>query len=146
MKICNIIGVRPHFIKYYAIQKALEIVQSQNPGTIEDILIHTGQHHDYDMDRTHFEGLKLRKPDYHLQSYNNIQDMTDKLILVLKIEKPNVVIIYGDTDTTLAGMLAAEYCKIPIAHVEAGARSYIDSPEERNRVLVDQKSTWRVCS
>ena len=141
LKICNIVGVRPHFIKYAAIQKAIESL-----GGIHNILIHTGQHYDYDMSQIHFRGLGLKEPEYHLGARNNIKDIMVGTVKVLKKEKPDIVIVYGDTDSTMGGALAARYCNIPIAHIESGVRNYKNGPEEKYRVLVDGMSTWRFCS
>ena len=134
--ICNIIGARPHFIKYFPIQNALER---------KDLLIHTGQHYDYEMSKLFFEEFDLKTPDYHLNAGNCVDTIFEETRSILKKEKPEIVVVYGDTNSTLGGTLAAHSLNIPVAHVEAGVRSFSTIIEEYNRVQVDRLSTWRFC-
>ena len=133
--ICNIVGARPHFVKYFAIKRHLG----------EDLLIHTGQHYDYEMSKLFFEEFHLKKPDYHLDAGNCVSTTTRKVREVLQKEKPEIVVVYGDTNSTLGGTLAANSLNIPVAHVEAGVRSFSTIIEEYNRIKVDKYSTWRFC-
>src|SRR3990167_6251795 len=127
MKIITIVGARPNFIKV-------------DPDLKNQIILHTGQHHDYLMSQVFFDELKLPKPKYNLNCKGNeVGKMIDRIGKVLKKEKPNLVIVFGDTHSSLAGALAATYQNIPVAHIEAGLRSYrMDMPEEINRALIDK--------
>lgn len=140
-------GARPQFIKCGLVSEAL-----RNEGKIlRERLIHTGQHYDYQMSDLFFKELRLRKPDYHLgcgSGSHGIQTgrMLAKIEQVLYQERPDLVLVYGDTNTTLAGALAAVKLGIPIAHVEAGLRSYNwTMPEEVNRIVTDRLSTLFFC-
>lgn len=133
--ICNIVGARPHFVKYSAIKQHLG----------EDLLIHTGQHYDYEMSKLFFEEFDLKKPDYHLNAGNCVGTTLKEVRKVLQKEKPEIVVVYGDTNSTLGGTLAAHSLNIPVAHVEAGVRSFSSIIEEYNRIQVDRRSTWRFC-
>jgi len=150
MKIVTIVGARPQFIKTSAIRRAIPRI-NRGKRRIQDILVHTGQHYDYMMDKVFFEELKLPNPDYHLGvgSGSHAQQtgkMLERIEIVLKKEKPDVVVVYGDTNSTLAGALAAAKLGIPVAHVEAGLRSYKRAmPEEINRLLTDHLSTLLFC-
>ena len=150
MKIVTIVGARPQFIKAAAVRRAiLEIDRLKR--RIQDIWVHTGQHYDYMMDKVFFEELKLPKPDYHLgvgsgSHAKQTGKMLERIEIVLQKERPETVIVYGDTNSTLAGALAAAKVEIPVAHVEAGLRSYNSSmPEEINRLLTDHLSTMLFC-
>ena len=150
MKIVTIVGARPQFIKAAAIRRAILEIDNLKKR-IQDIWVHTGQHYDYMMDRVFFEELKLPKPDYHLgvgsgSHAKQTGKMLERIEAVLEKERPETVIVYGDTNSTLAGALAAAKVKIPVAHVEAGLRSYNSSmPEEINRLLTDHLSTLLFC-
>lgn len=141
MKIATIVGARPQFIKAATISRAI-LAQS----LIREVLIHTGQHFDANMSDVFFTELDIRKPDHHLgigggTHGENTGRMLESIEKVLIDEKPDWVLVYGDTDSTLAGALAAVKLHIPIAHVEAGLRSFNRRmPEEINRVLTDQAS------
>lgn len=124
IKIYTVVGNRPQFMK----------VDTELPN---QTIIHTGQHFDYNMSSIFFKQLRLQKPKYNLKCKNS-GVMFDKLLAIFKKDKPNLVIVYGDTLSTLMGAIAADYCKIPIAHVEAGCRSNTKMPEETNRILVDR--------
>ncbi len=150
MKIVTIVGARPQFIKAAAVNRA---IQGLNEGEKrnQEILVHTGQHYDDFMDRVFFEELELPKPDYHLGVGSGSHAQQTGVILeriepVLQKEKPDGVVVYGDTNTTLAGALAAAKLNIPVAHVEAGLRSYNRTmPEEINRLVTDHLSTLLFC-
>jgi UDP-GlcNAc3NAcA epimerase len=150
MKIVTIVGARPQFIKAAAVSRAINAL-NKGKRQIREILVHTGQHYDYLMDRVFFEELKLPKPNYHLRvgSGSHAKQtglMLERIEAVLQKEKPDVVIVYGDTNSTLAGALAAAKLNIPVAHVEAGLRSYNTAmPEEINRLLTDHLSTLLFC-
>lgn len=150
MKIVTIVGARPQFIKAAAIRRAIEKINKRK-RRIQEVLVHTGQHYDYMMDKVFFEELNLHNPDYHLGVGSGSHGkQTGKMLegteRVLEKEGPEIVIVYGDTNSTLAGALAAAKLKIPVAHVEAGLRSYNPSmPEEINRLLTDHLSTFLFC-
>lgn len=141
MKIATIVGARPQFIKAAAISRAIVARTG-----IDEILIHTGQHFDANMSDVFFSELDIRKPDYHLgigggTHGENTGRMIEAIERVLIAERPDWVLVYGDTDSTLAGALSAAKLHIPIAHVEAGLRSFNRRmPEETNRVLTDHAS------
>lgn len=142
MKILSIIGARPQFVKEAIVQNEINKFQD-----IEEMVVHTGQHYDNNMSGIFFELLGIREPDYNLGiKASNHGEMTGKMLIELeKImiqEKPDLVLVYGDTNSTLAGAIAAAKLKIKIAHVEAGLRQEPrDMPEETNRVLTDRIST-----
>ncbi len=159
VKIITVVGARPQFIKAAAVSRAIQAFnrkpfpfgRTSSKKEIQEILVHTGQHYDYLMDRVFFEELKLPKPDYHLgvgsgSHARQTGMMLERIETVLEGEKPEVVIVYGDTNSTLSGALAAAKLNIPIAHVEAGLRSYNRTmPEEINRLLTDHLSTFLFC-
>lgn len=138
-KIITIVGARPQFIKAAVVSRALK----QFEATAEEKIIHTGQHFDANMSDIFFEELDIPKPHFHLgvgggTHGQNTGRMMEKIEAVLIEEKPSVVLVYGDTDSTLAGTLAAVKLHIPVAHVEAGLRSFNKKmPEEINRILTD---------
>lgn len=144
MKIIAVIGARPQFIKHAPLSK--ELCKSHHV-----ILVHTGQHYDYNMNKVFFDELGIPEPDYNLgigsgthayQTGEMLKGIEDILIQ----EKPNMVLVYGDTNSTLAGALAAVKLHIKIAHVEAGLRNYDKTiPEEINRVLTDYCSNLKFC-
>ena len=153
MKIVTIVGARPQFIKAAAVSRAIQRYNKRCPSKqkLQEILVHTGQHYDYLMDKVFFEELELPKPDYHLgvgsgSHARQTGIMLEKIEAVLQKEKPEVVMVYGDTNSTLSGALAAAKLNIPVAHVEAGLRSYNRiMPEEINRLLTDHLSTHLLC-
>lgn len=139
--IATIVGARPQFIKVAPVSKALA-----GTGSIREVLIHTGQHHDAGMSDVFFDELGIAAPDHHLAIHGGGHGamtgaMLQKLEPVLQSLKPDRVLVYGDTNSTLAGALVAAKLHIPVAHVEAGLRSFNRAmPEEINRVLADQLS------
>ena len=148
MKIVTIVGARPQFIKAAAVSRA---IRSEHAGRIEEVLLHTGQHYDPNMSQVFFDELDIPDPKYNLGIFGGrhgamtgrmLESIEEKLLA----EKPDWVLVYGDTNSTLAGALAAGKLLIPVAHVEAGLRSFnMRMPEEMNRVLTDRISTLLFC-
>lgn len=143
MKILTVLGARPQFIKASVVSHYI----SKLPG-VQEIVVHTGQHFDSNMSDVFFEELGMKTPAYQLDIHGGGHgDMTGRMLIevekVLLQERPDVVLVYGDTNSTLAGALAAVKLHIPVAHVEAGLRSFnMAMPEEVNRILTDRVSRW----
>jgi UDP-GlcNAc3NAcA epimerase len=148
IKIVTIVGARPQFIKAAAVSRA---IRNDHANEIEEVLVHTGQHYDENMSKVFFEELDIPHPKYNLEiSGGSHGAMTGRMLeaveQVLLNEKPDWVLIYGDTNSTLAGALAAAKLHIPVAHVEAGLRSYnMRMPEEVNRIVSDRLSSLLFC-
>jgi UDP-GlcNAc3NAcA epimerase len=148
MKIVTVVGARPQFIKAAAVSR---VIRAQHAGKMDEVLVHTGQHYDDNMSQVFFDELDIPRPRYNLEiSGGNHGTMTGRMLEaiegVLLQEKPDWVLIYGDTNSTLAGALATAKLHIPVAHVEAGLRSFnMRMPEEINRILADRVSTLLFC-
>lgn len=144
-KIVTIVGARPQFIKAVLVSNELK------NACVNEVVINTGQHYDYNMSEIFFRQLKKEKPEYNLniRSGSHGQQIGNMLVSIEKVllrEKPRLVIVYGDTNSTLAGALATAKLNIPLAHVEAGMRSFDKTmPEEINRVLTDYISSLLFC-
>lgn len=152
LKIVTIVGARPQFIKAATVSRAIEAWNSDRRlEPIEELIVHTGQHFDRNMSQTFFEQLAIPEPRYNLEISGGLHgEMTGRMLAgieqVLVAERPTWVLIYGDTNSTLAGAIAASKLHIPVAHVEAGLRSFnMRMPEEVNRVLADRVSTLLLC-
>lgn len=142
--IASIVGARPQFIKAAPVSRALA-------SEFREVLIHTGQHYDYGMSEVFFTEMEMHPPDFNLGiGGGSHAEQTGKMLVELERifnkVNPDCVLVYGDTNSTLAGALAAAKAQIPLAHVEAGLRSYNRAmPEEINRVLTDHVSTLLFC-
>ncbi len=145
MRVLTVIGNRPQFVKAAAVSNHLREVATE-------VMVHTGQHYDDDMSRVFFDELGLPRPEHRLDlgggtNTEQTAAMLTAVAALLQAEAPDVVLVYGDTNSTLAGALAAAQARVPVAHVEAGMRSFDRAmPEELNRVLTDHCSTLLLCS
>lgn len=143
MKILTVLGARPQFIKASVVTAAFARMSG-----IEEVVVHTGQHFDANMSDVFFAELGMPVPGYQLNIHGGGHgEMTGRMLIdlenVMLKERPDVVLVYGDTNSTLAGALAAAKLHIPVAHIEAGLRSFnMCMPEEINRILTDRISTW----
>jgi len=148
MNLLTVIGARPQFIKAAVLSRYIR----DNPSCgITETLLHTGQHYDQNMSDVFFEEMDIPKSDINLHTGSGSHGKTTGLMLekiedVILERKPDAVLVYGDTNSTLAGALAASKLHVPVAHVEAGLRSFMMAmPEEQNRRLTDHLSTWLFC-
>lgn len=143
MKILTVLGARPQFIKASVVSNYVSTLSG-----VDEVVVHTGQHFDANMSDVFFQELGMNPPAYQLDIHGGGHgDMTGRMLIevekVLLQERPDVVLVYGDTNSTLAGALAAVKLHIPVAHVEAGLRSFnMAMPEEVNRILTDRVSRW----
>lgn len=146
VKALTIVGARPQFVKVAAVARAFDEL-----GLVQNIIVHTGQHFDHSMSGLFFEELMIDPPAYQLEiSGGRHGSMTGRMMErvepVLEAEMPDIVVIYGDTNSTLAGALVAAKLHIPVAHIEAGLRSFNRKmPEEINRVVADHLSDLLLC-
>ena len=145
MKILHVVGNRPQFIKLAPFLRA-----TKKYPDINNVIVHSGQHYDYTMSNVFFKELGITEVDYDLNVGSGTHGFQTVSILikidtVLLNERPDVVVVYGDTNTTLAGALAAYKFNVPIAHVEAGMREYIWRPEEINKKIADHCSRYCFC-
>ena len=144
MKIVTVVGARPQFIKAAVVSRELR-------NKHHEVLVHTGQHYDYNMSDIFFEEMDIPKPDYNLGIAGGTHgQMTGKMLMaieeVLLKEQPEAILLYGDTNSTMAGALAAVKLGIPVVHVEAGNRlGTLNNPEEVNRIVTDHVSTLKMC-
>lgn len=144
-KILTVIGARPQIIKASALSRA---IRNKFSDKIKEVILHTGQHYDKKMSEIFFDELQIPKPDYNLNVGSNSHGKQTAMMIqgieeVLLKEKPDFLVLYGDTNSTLAGAIAASKLHIPIAHIEAGLRSFNKSmPEEINRIMCDNVSTF----
>ncbi len=153
LRIVTIVGARPQFIKAAAVSRAISAHNRdpKNLPTLDEIIIHTGQHYDENMSRIFFDELQIPEPARNLGVGSDSHGrqtaaMLEAIECILLEEKPDWVLIYGDTNSTLAGAIAASKLHIPVAHVEAGLRSFNRRmPEEINRILADRVSSLLLC-
>lgn len=144
MKLVTIIGARPQIIKAAALSRA---IRNHYADTIQEVIVHTGQHYDDNMSQVFFDELGIPSPDYNLHvgsASHGVQTarMTEGIEALLIKEQPDFIVLYGDTNSTLAGAVAAAKIHVPIVHIEAGLRSFNKAmPEEINRIVCDHCST-----
>lgn len=151
MKIITIVGARPQFVKAAMVSRAIQEYNKNNDTPIEELLLHTGQHYDANMSDIFFNSMGISKPAWQLQCGNGTHgEMTGRMLIeiekILLATLPDYVLVYGDTNSTLAGALAASKLHIPVVHVEAGLRSFNKQmPEEINRILTDHVAMLLCC-
>ncbi len=152
MKILTIVGARPQFVKAAVVSRAIASYNSSTDSRkISEVIVHTGQHYDANMSDIFFKEMHIPEPEYNLGIHNGPHGemtgrMLEKIEKVIVKEKPQAVLVYGDTNSTLSGALAAAKLHVPVAHVEAGLRSFnLNMPEEINRILTDHISNLLFC-
>lgn len=145
-KIVTVLGARPQFVKAAVLSRIIKQYDQ-----LDEVIIHTGQHFDTNMSAVFFDEMQIPKPSYHLEIHSlNHGAMTGQMLeeieKILLIEKPDAVVVYGDTNSTIAGALAAKKLGLKVVHVEAGLRSFnMEMPEEINRILTDRISDLLIC-
>lgn len=146
MKILTVVGARPQFVKAATLSRVVDSMPD-----VEEIIVHTGQHFDKNMSDVFFDEMRIPRPDYNLAiaslSHGAMTGrMLEAIETIILDERPDWVLVYGDTNSTLAGALAASKLRVKVAHVEAGLRSFnMNMPEEQNRILTDRISTVLFC-
>lgn len=151
MKVVTIVGARPQFVKAAIVSRAIQEYNKSHEHSIHEYILHTGQHYDQNMSDIFFNSLKIHRPTWQLHCGNGLHgEMTGQMLIemerILSDNRPDYVLVYGDTDSTLAGALAASKLLIPIVHVEAGLRSFNKQmPEEINRILTDHMAFLLCC-
>lgn len=152
LRIMTVVGARPQFIKAAVVSRAIANANRLAPKvTVREEIVHTGQHYDYAMSQSFFEEMEIPRPSANLQVGSGPHgEVTGAMLAGLERQmvqrRPDLVLVYGDTNSTLAGALAAVKLHIPVAHVEAGLRSFnMRMPEEVNRILTDRVSTYLFC-
>ena len=145
MKIITIIGARPQFVKAAIVSHYIREHNARSSVQIDERILHTGQHYDYNMSQIFFEQMDIPTPEWHLGCTGSVEQMRDAIIPIIA-GNADYVMVYGDTNSTLAGALAAEACAIPLIHIEAGLRSYnMIMAEEYNRIQTDQRAALCFC-
>ena len=145
MKIITIIGARPQFVKAAVVSHYIRQHNASSSIKIEERILHTGQHYDYNMSQVFFEQMDIPTPSWHLGCTGSVEQMRDAIIPIIQ-GQADYIMVYGDTNSTLAGALAAEACQIPLIHIEAGLRSYNSAMvEEYNRIQTDRRSVYLFC-
>lgn len=145
MRIITIIGARPQFVKAAIVSHFIRVHNATSSIQIDEYILHTGQHYDYNMSQIFFEEMHIPAPTWHLGCSSNVEEMRNAIIPLIR-DNADYIMVYGDTYSTLAGALAAEACNIPLIHVEAGLRSFnAEMVEEQNRIATDRRAKYLFC-